>query len=276
MRFTVRHLTRYGYSAPVRLGPQRLRLSPRTEGVTLHSAEIAVTPAPVTRVDRTDVWGNPLTRLTFGRKTRELVIESRFTLDTHAPASPAEALPALPWGAPAPSAFLPREAVDPEVAAFAANLAAATRGRTEAFLSALNETLFTRTDRHIRLTGNAQTPAETLATAKGACRDLTMLFIAVARTQGIPARFVSGYQAQAESVDGRRHLHAWPEVLLPGQGWRGYDPTHGVPVTDGHVALCVAPGQAGTLPLEGGFRGPEVTTTLDYEVVIDTADRAAD
>lgn len=274
MRFTVHHLTRYGYSAPVRLGPQRLRLMPRAEGVTLHSAEIAVTPGPVGRSDGTDAWGNPVTELTFGAETEALVVESRFTLDTHAPAPLAEALPALPWPVAAPSAFLPAEPIAPEVAAFAASLAAATRGRAGDFLAALNETLFTRTDRHIRPNGDAQSPAETLATAKGACRDLAVLFIAAARAQGIPARFVSGYQARAESVDGRRHLHAWPEVWLPGQGWRGYDPTHGLPVTDGHVALCVAPGQAGTLPLEGGFWGPPVTTTLDYEVVIDAIDRA--
>ncbi|WP_223870690.1 transglutaminase domain-containing protein [Salipiger aestuarii] len=45
----------------------------------------------------------------------------------------------------------------------------------------------------------------------------------------------SGYRAQAESVDGRRHLHAWPEVWSPGTGWQGFDPMHGIRVTDGHA-----------------------------------------
>ena len=90
------------------------------------------------------------------------------------------------------------------------------------------------------------------------------------RSLGIAARFDSGYQAQADTPDGRRHLHAWPEVFLPGLGWRGFDPTHGIAVTDGHVALCAAPDQADTMPVEGGFYGEGITATLDYRVEIAT------
>lgn len=68
-------------------------------------------------------------------------------------------------------------------------------------------------------------------------------------------------------MDGKRHLHAWPEVWIEGAGWRGYDPTHGARVTDGHVALCAAPGQAETMPLEGGYWG-EARSTLAYAIEI--------
>ena len=80
-----------------------------------------------------------------------------------------------------------------------------------------------------------------------------MLFLAACRSLGLPARFVSGYQAHAETPDGRRHLHAWAQARLPGLGWRGYDPTHGLAVADGHVALCAAPEQGATMPVEGGY-----------------------
>src|SRR6516225_8438153 len=98
--------------------------------------------------------------------------------------------------------------------------------------------------------------------------DLTVLFISACRSLGIAARFVSGYQAHAESQDGRRHLHAWPEVFLPGRGWRGFDATHGTVVNDGHVALCAAPEQSATMPIEGGFFGDGITAALDYHVQI--------
>ena len=89
---------------------------------------------------------------------------------------------------------------------------------------------------------------------------------------GIVGRFVSGYQAQADTPDGQRHLHAWAEVFLPGGGWRGWDATHGLRVDQGHVALCAAPSQAATMPIEGGFsfQGPTVNSTLDHSVRITT------
>ena len=107
---------------------------------------------------------------------------------------------------------------------------------------------------------------------EGACRDVTVLFLESARALGLPGRFVSGYQARPAVEDGRRHLHAWAEVFLPGSGWRGWDVTHGTRVTDGHVALSAAPTQAGTMPIEGGFSfvGRGVASTLGYSVVIDT------
>ena len=267
MLFSVSHVTKYSYSEPVRLGPHLIRLSPRPEAGRLVGQEITVFPVPAARAEKVDLWGNRVLALDFAGETREFRIESALRFATRAPE---------PAAGPAPDpAYLPHEPAAPEVARFAEGLRRAA-GEGEAFAAALCEALYTRTDRQIRETGAAQSATETLITARGACGDITVLAIAAARAVGMPARFVSGYQAMAESPDGRRHLHAWPEVWLPGQGWRGYDPTHGLPVTDGHVALCVAPGQAGTLPLEGGFRGPEVTTTLDYEVVIDATERAAD
>lgn len=270
MRFIARHLTRYRYSAPIVLGPHLLRLTPRPTGVTIESSTLDIHPAPVTRHDGVDGWGNPVTEVTFAGDTTEFRIESRFVLTTHFPGMVGPNLLPLPWRDVDGGAFLPDEPVAPAVADYARRIAAGAGGAPLAFLEDLTQSLFTRTDRRIRIDGYARSPEETLATATGACRDLAMLFIAAARSQGIPARFVSGYQARAESVDGQRHLHAWPEVLIPGHGWHGYDPTHGFAVTDGHVALCAAPDQAGTMPVSGGYFGPPVTATLDYDITIDT------
>ena len=41
-------------------------------------------------------------------------------------------------------------------------------------------------------------------------------------------------------------------------------------MTDGHVGLCAAPSQAATMPVEGGFCGGAVTSTLEYQVEIET------
>ena len=278
MQFTVSHVTSYHYSAPIRLGPHRLRVAPRREAGRDICFSIEVLPVPVARLEEVDRWGNRIIALDFSGETDHFRIESKFTMLTEAPVMPTAArplaLPPLPWtgGAgriePDLAPFLEAPDPGPEVRRFAASLASGTDSPF-AFLAALNETLFTRTDRHIRAEGYAKTAAETLATGRGACRDLTELFLAAARAQGIPARFASGYQARGESPDGRRHLHAWPEVWLPGLGWRGYDPTHGTPVTDGHVAVAVAPTQAETMTIEGSFWGGAVQSTLDYHIGIE-------
>jgi len=153
---------------------------------------------------------------------------------------------------------------------FAATLAAESGWASLAFLDRLNWTLFARMKHDIRVVGAAWTPAQTLAAGGGACRDVTALFMAACHSLGIAARFVSGYQAHADTPDGQRHLHAWPEAFLPGLGWRGFDPTHGLAAIDGHVALCAAPNQAATMPVDGGFYADGMTATLEYKVRIAT------
>src|SRR5436853_629755 len=81
------------------------------------------------------------------------------------------------------------------------------------------------------------------------------------RPKGIASRFVSGYQ---EGVSGlsERDLHAWAEVYLPGGGWRGYDPTLGLAVSDRHIAVAASRTSHGAAPITGTFRGTEATTQM--------------
>jgi len=271
MRFSVSHETLYRYAAPVRLAPHVLRLNPRPEGVELLTRELVIEPAPATRREMTDAFGNLLTHVDFEGAADVFRILSRFVLEIRAPAPPAALdLPALPWPAAA-DPYLAEPQLDPSVRDFAARLAREARDSAPAFLDLLNHTLYADFRHDIRDGGAARSPAETLALGHGACRDFTVLFLAACRSLGLPARFVSGYQAHAETPDGRRHLHAWAQALLPGAGWRGYDPTHGLAVTDGHVALCVAPEQAATMPVEGGYWGDYVASQLSYDIRIETA-----
>lgn len=277
MRFTVSHETLYRYSVPVGLAPHRLRLNPRIDGGWLHSRQLLVEPQPVAWYQEVDGYGNAVTRVEFSSYLSSLLrIDSRFVLDTRPPPPLPwfDGLPPLPWPSPAGDgldAYRQLALFEPAVADFARDLASQAGYRPVAFLDHLGQTLYARSDRHIRVEGAAQSPGHTLATWRGACRDLTVLFLAACRSLGLAGRFVSGYQAEADTPDGQRHLHAWPEVFLPGYGWRGWDPTHGIPVGEGHVALCAAPEQEPTMPVDGGFFANGVTATLDYAVRIATA-----
>ncbi len=274
MRFSVRHLTTYRYSAPVRLAGHVLRLNPRPDAGALVSRTLAIEPEPIRREDAIDPFGNLVTRVDFSGLADVFEIDSQFEVDLAlAPARPGAAPPALPWPTEPgdPNAlYLRGDPIDGSVRAFARKLAVESGGDPLAFLERLTATIYRDIRHDIRAEGAARLPEETLALGHGACRDVTMLFLAACRSLGVPARFVSGYQAHADTPDGRRHLHAWPQAFVPGLGWRAYDPTHGVEVSDGHLPLSAAPDQADTMPVEGGYYGLGVTSTLTYAIEIAT------
>ena len=64
-----------------------------------------------------------------------------------------------------------------------------------------------------------------LENKKGVCDELTVLFIAMLRSKGIPAKFVSG-QSYTNVIPGFGN-HAWAEVYFPGKGWVPFDVTYG-------------------------------------------------
>lgn len=70
-----------------------------------------------------------------------------------------------------------------------------------------------------------QTSTWVLTNKQGVCDELTNLFISFLRSQGIPARFVSG--TVYSSVDNKWTPHGWAEVHFPDKGWIPYDPTFG-------------------------------------------------
>jgi transglutaminase-like putative cysteine protease len=274
-RWLIRHETAYRYDTQVAFAPHVLRLTPQGERVRCMSRNVHVSPLPLTTSDFRDAFGNSCTRISFGsEQASELIVRSDVEVQTLArPLLDGSGLPPLPWYTHGHDELLAyRHAGNgPEVAALAERLTREVGGAPLALFELLNRTLHTTLDRQIRVEGHAQTPAETLRIGRGACRDLTVLFLAVCRHLGVAGRFVSGYQGQEASPDGKRHLHAWPEVFLPGSGWLGWDPTHGVAVGSRHVSLCAAPTQGGTMPIEGGFyfNGPTVTSTLDYSITFE-------
>lgn len=260
MRFRVVHRTEYSYDRPIALGPHIVRLRPRGDG-TLHllAHDLKVEPAPVGRSDGLDLNGNDATHLWFSGTTTRLRIESAFEAETTR-SNPFDFLldprfARLPVDGPAELApcRMAREAMPAAVIALSDRVAQESGGDTLGFLSAVNAHLFRTVAHDLRHDGGPLPPETTLALGAGACRDIAVLFLALCRAQGLAGRFVSGYQARSKRRE--RHLHAWPEVYLPGGGWRGFDPTWGLAVAAEHVALAAAPTPAATMPVEGSFAG---------------------
>lgn len=273
MRFRVVHRTDYTYDAPVALGPHVVRLRPRSEG-TLHNLthDLRVEPAPAHRSDQLDLHGNSVTHLWFSGTTTRFSIESAFEVETTR-VNPFDFFldpdfEHLPVGALAELAACraTRDTLPATLVNLSDQLARQSGGDTLGFLSALSGHLYRTVVHELRHDGDPYPPETTLALGAGACRDIAMLFLAACRAQGLAGRFVSGYQAHSKRID--RHMHAWPEVYLPGGGWRGYDPTWGLAIADTHVAIAAAPTPAETMPVEGSYTGT-ARSRMSYHVTIE-------
>jgi transglutaminase-like putative cysteine protease len=277
MHIDVEHLTTYSYSEPVALGPHTVRLRPRPDGSFRElDYVLAVDPAPALRSEQLDAAGNLVTRLWFEGQTRHLRLRSRCSVETQRPDSRLLILDTvyrtLPARYPTGEAdclltYRGTGEVDESSRALADQIAGEAAGDPLDFLTILTQRLYRQIQREIRHQGAPQTPAETLARGRGACRDQTVLFIAACRAAGLAARFVSGYQDRSALDTPERYLHAWPEVYLPGHGWQGFDPTRGIPVTNGHVPVAAAPEPQGTLPVDGSYFGAS-RSKLHFEVRI--------
>jgi transglutaminase-like putative cysteine protease len=276
MHFNIRHHTVYRYSRPVQLGPQLLRFHPRDDGAQrVVDHQISISPMPIGRNDHLDLEGNQVTQVWFEGETDRFEVEVNLQVETlrHnaldfilAPEAVILPIGHAPHDAFA-LAYLERIDADDAVTAFAAELSRSVKCDTVSYLNRLNRKLFADFTHEIRDTGEPQSPALTLQTKCGACRDLSVLFVDCCRAEGIPARFASGYQKGDDRCE-RRYLHAWPEVYLPGAGWRAFDPTHGEVVTDTHVTIAAAAHPRDTMPVTGSFRRDRVTSVLGFTVEI--------
>ncbi len=280
MHFKIQHRTSYQYSKPVRLNPQQLRFRPRENCIQqVVDYKMNITPAPLGVHDYLDLEGNWVTQIWFQDETEFFDIEVMMDVKTETHnlfnfILPPEAL-TLPINHQNDSicatAYLERIEIDDSVTAFAAELSLAVKRDPLQFVDKLNRQLFSDFTAIHRDSGTPQSPALTLQSRQGACRDLAVLFVDCCRAEGIASRFASGYQKGNLQRD-QRDLHAWPEIYLPGAGWIGYDPTHGQPVSDTHVTIAAAAHSRDTMPVIGSFTGNGANSSLSFSVQISVQD----
>ncbi len=85
-----------------------------------------------------------------------------------------------------------------------------------------------------RITFGPPDALKVLETLSGDCNEHTQLYVALARSLGIPARIAAGLAY----VDGKFYYHAWPEVYL--RDWVAVDPTFGqFPADAAHLRFIV-------------------------------------
>ncbi len=122
-------------------------------------------------------------------------------------------------------------------------------------LHALNVTLKEQLTFDVQATG-AYTPADqSYAQRRGVCQDFTHIFIAVARSMGVPARYVSGHLFRRDGRAEQQAGHAWAEAWVPALGWVAFDPTHGVCADDAYVRVAHGLDYSDAAPIAGARHG---------------------
>ncbi len=279
-RYRIDHQTRFSYSAPVALDQMVIRLQPRTS-YDQRLVEFAITtdPQPARHTYCFDLHGNIRHWFWFDKSHPHLTITTASVVDCLC-VNPfdfiivdegVQSVPAR-YAEPVGSAsrhYRERPSPHPAVDALAREIIRQSEGQTITFLWSLAQHIQSNITHIVRDTGDPWTPTQTLERGEGACRDSAVLFIDACRAAGLAARFVSGYAWDALNQD-RRELHAWAEVYLPGAGWRGYDPTVGLAVSNRHVAVASSPSASYAAPTAGTFTGPRVASELTFDIQMTT------
>lgn len=158
-----------------------------------------------------------------------------------------------------PSVFLQRtrcSSADEAIRDFASGLAAAggsALSQTHRLNEALHDRLTLVPGRH-HGSGDA---ASVFAEGEGSYSDLVHVFLAAARTIGLPARYVSGHLYRRDETEDTLHetAHGWAEAWIDGMGWIGFDPSAGRCPDEAYVRVAVGLDYRDAAPLSGARTG---------------------
>jgi transglutaminase-like putative cysteine protease len=283
MRYRIQHQTHYHYQSPVTLRHHRLRLQPRSDGSQkLLAFQLDISPTPEKQSALVELDGNDAIGVWFAATpTTELVVTATSEVATYRD-NPFNYL-SEPWAVTLPidypstleaMLFPYRQnplypVAAPNVVALAQEIVGQVEGNVGFFLTTLTQRIYETCEYMVRPTGDPLPTGVTWANKQGSCRDFTLLFMEACRAVGLAARFVSGYE-EGDATVPERDLHAWAEVYIPGGGWRGFDPTHGLTVADRHVALVASAFPKLTAPVSGSTQeGGRVSSQLETQVRVE-------
>ena len=265
MRLKILHSTTYRYDPPASGVIQILRMTPGSHDGQ-YVAEWQIDVSTDSRLDvHQDAFGNITHVMTHG-SLADLTIRVEGLVETH---DNGGVLRGTDERFP-PSLFLrptSLTAVNPAMAAFSRELRAESEDDVLGFL----HSLMTQINEHMTFdedpTHSGTSAAEAFALKRGVCQDYAHIFIACARTAGVPARFVSGHFLRSDGMVNQEAGHAWAEAFVPDLGWVGFDAANCICATDAHVRVAAGLDYLGAAPVRGTrYGGGAETLTVDVRV----------
>ena len=267
MRLEIRYLNEFRYSEPAWESHNLLRACPQDiESQRLLDYRVDVTPSA--RIHSyTDFWGTRVDEFGILEPHQMLRICAESVVETAPPPEPA-ADPPLDTLIPVVgelSSYLrpsPHSTWDGDIDETARDAISGAGGVVEA-VTALSDAVTSSLKYEPGATYVGMEVAQVLAQGKGVCQDFAHLGIAMCRSVGIPARYVSGYLYAAdqtvavapEEAELDIQTHAWMETFVPGHGWWALDPTNPQPLGELHVKIGHGRDYEDVMPLRGVYHG---------------------
>jgi transglutaminase-like putative cysteine protease len=290
LTYSAVHRTHYEYSSEVIDAYSVVHLLPRATGrQAVVEASLHADPEADEYDERTDEFGNRLVQLGLHRPHTSFTVVATSTvnvepqiLDGDGP--PWEHVAALAANAGGSEAIelgpmLARTApivVSTELAALDV-LASEVFAPERPILDALRE-LCGRIFREFAFDPAAtdvSTPLDRVLSQRGGvCQDFAHLAIAVCRSRGVAARYVSGYIETDPPPGEQRTIgadasHAWLAVWVPDQGWIDLDPTNDQLPTTRHVTVAWGRDYRDVAPVRGVVIGPSATQAMTVSVDVE-------
>jgi len=270
MRLRISHSTTYRYEPPATGVIQIIRMTPGSHDGQ-YVAEWQIGVSTDSRLDmHEDAFGNRTHVISHGA-IADLTILAEGLIETH---DTGGILRGTDERFP-PGLFLrptTLTAVNPVMGAFARDLRAESEADVLGFLHAL----MMQINEHMTFdedpTNSGTSALEAFTLKRGVCQDYAHIFIACARSGGVPARFVSGHFLRSDGMVQQPAGHAWAEAFVPDLGWIGFDPANAICTTDAHVRIAIGLDYLGAAPVRGTRYGGG-SETLAVEVRVDQAGR---
>lgn len=275
------HRTTFVYAGQARDSFNEARLCPIDDGTqSRRHFKLRTDPSVVTR-DYRDFYGNVVHYFDVSTPHHKLVIEAESEIET-TPNGQRTPVPAVPVAELETCAerelyaeFLNESNYVPQAVELWREAQDAMSGeRFTVWADAI------RMGRHVyqtfsykpRTTGVNTRATDALALRTGVCQDFAHVMLGMCRSVGIPARYVSGYFFnRGRQPDDIEASHAWVEVMVPGYGWAGFDPTHDRAADERYVKVATGRDYADIRPVSGTYRGAP-TRELRVEVAVTTPD----
>jgi transglutaminase-like putative cysteine protease len=270
MRLRISHSTTYRYEPPASGVIQILRMTPGSHDGQ-YVADWQIDVSTDSRLDmHDDAFGNTTHVLTCG-PTSDLTIRVEGLVETQ---DTGGVLKGTDERFP-PSLFLratPLSTANAAMAAFARGLQGKGGNDALGFL----HTLMGEINDHMTFdedpTNTGTSAVEAFALKRGVCQDYAHIFIACARSGGVPARFIAGHFLRADGRVDQQAGHAWAEAFVPDLGWVGFDPANRICTTDAHARVAIGLDYLGAAPVRGTRYGGG-KETLTVAVRVDQAGR---